>query len=110
MVNSVVGDGQLDECPLTLSDLRVVSETFVSVLLGIHHHRIEYPKPPNAPPSRGRGVPSKSIMLERPNLTPQPGALGKPPSTQNKTPSPPEQLVITDKEHPAAEGPDDDGG
>jgi putative nucleotidyltransferase with HDIG domain len=104
MVNRVVGDGQLDECPLTLSDLRVVSETFVSVLLGIHHHRIEYPKPA-APPARGRGVPAKSITLELPNLTPAPGSVGKAPG-RDKTPAPPDQLVITDKNHPAAKGTD----
>ena len=43
VINSVVIDGQLDECPLTLKDLSIVAETFTSVLVGIHHHRIEYP-------------------------------------------------------------------
>lgn len=102
MVNRVVGDGQLDECPLTLSDLRTVSETFVSVLLGIHHHRIEYPKPPTAPPARGRGVPAKSITLELPNLTPPSGPKGK--QSSDKTPSTPAQLGNTDENAPA-EGP-----
>ncbi len=106
MVNSVVADGQLDECPLTLSDLRVVSETFVSVLLGIHHHRIEYPKPPSAPPARGRGVPAKSITLELPNLTPTPGTIGG--GSPDKTPPPPEQLADTDAEHAPAKGPPGD--
>ncbi len=108
MVNRVVADSQLDECPLTLSDLRVVSETFVSVLLGIHHHRIEYPKPPTAPPARGRGVPAKSITLELPDLTPPPGSLG-PGGSPDKTPPPPEQLAITDEEHAPAKGPPADG-
>ena len=44
IVNRVVQDGQLEECPLTLKDLHTISETFVRVLLGIYHHRIEYPE------------------------------------------------------------------
>lgn len=36
-------DGQLDECEITLRELRIVAESFVKVLVGIHHHRIAYP-------------------------------------------------------------------
>jgi len=36
-------DGQFDECDITLRDLRLVAESFVKVLMGIHHHRIAYP-------------------------------------------------------------------
>lgn len=36
-------DGELDECPLTLHDLRKIMEAFVPILQGIHHHRIRYP-------------------------------------------------------------------
>jgi cyclic-di-AMP phosphodiesterase PgpH len=36
-------DGQFDECDVTLRDLRIVAESFVKVLMGIHHHRIAYP-------------------------------------------------------------------
>ena len=43
MVNKVLSLGLLDECPITLKDLAVVSETFVQVLQGIYHHRVEYP-------------------------------------------------------------------
>lgn len=35
--------GQLDNCDLTLRDLDVIARTFVRVLSGIHHARIEYP-------------------------------------------------------------------
>ena len=47
MVDMIIGrlrdDGQFDECDITLRDLRVVAESFVKVLMGIHHHRIAYP-------------------------------------------------------------------
>jgi putative nucleotidyltransferase with HDIG domain len=36
-------DGQLDECDITLREMRVVAESFVRTLMGIHHHRITYP-------------------------------------------------------------------
>jgi cyclic-di-AMP phosphodiesterase PgpH len=43
VIQNIVIDGQLDQCPLTLKDLSIIAETFVNVLVGIHHHRIEYP-------------------------------------------------------------------
>ena len=36
-------DGQFDDCDITIRDLRIVAESFVKVLMGIHHHRIAYP-------------------------------------------------------------------
>src|SRR5262249_42920816 len=36
-------DGQLDESNITLRELNMVAESFVKVLAGIHHHRIDYP-------------------------------------------------------------------
>jgi cyclic-di-AMP phosphodiesterase PgpH len=62
VINSVVIDGQLDQCPLTLKDLSIVAETFTSVLVGIHHHRIEYPDDsrPRKDVSAKNGGPSKS--------------------------------------------------
>lgn len=43
IVNQVMADGQLEECPLTVRELYQISDAFVAVLLGIYHHRIEYP-------------------------------------------------------------------
>jgi cyclic-di-AMP phosphodiesterase PgpH len=37
-------DAQLDECNLTLKDLSIIEESFIRVLLGIYHQRIDYPK------------------------------------------------------------------
>ncbi|MBN95757.1 MAG: hypothetical protein CL928_17085 [Deltaproteobacteria bacterium] len=75
IVNQVVRDGQLEECPLTLKDLHSVSETFIQVLLGIHHHRIEYPGPPVPGEGRSRGLPASSIKLEIPSHTPNPSGI-----------------------------------
>ncbi|WP_035586319.1 HD family phosphohydrolase [Hippea jasoniae] len=44
ITNNIFLDGQLDECELTLKDLNTIVESFVKVLVGIFHHRIEYPE------------------------------------------------------------------
>ena len=40
-----LGEGELDECDLTLRDLRTVAESFKLTLRGVYHPRIEYPEP-----------------------------------------------------------------
>lgn len=44
IIKGKLNDGQLDECNLTLKDLDIIANAFVSVLMGIFHERIEYPK------------------------------------------------------------------
>ncbi|MCZ7626774.1 MAG: hypothetical protein C3F12_13245 [Candidatus Methylomirabilota bacterium] len=43
IVNAIVVDGQLRECELTFSELRLIEESFVRILCGIYHRRVEYP-------------------------------------------------------------------
>ena len=47
MIDTIIArirdDGQLDESNITLRELNIVTESFVKVLTGIHHHRIDYP-------------------------------------------------------------------
>ena len=44
IIKSRVDEGQLDNAPLTFSDLSKIKESFISILLGQHHRRIRYPK------------------------------------------------------------------
>lgn len=44
IMNNKFIDGQLDECDLTLKDLHKISESFVRVLMGVFHTRLEYPE------------------------------------------------------------------
>ena len=37
-------DGQLEECELTFKELDVIAQSFVAVLAGIFHSRVEYPE------------------------------------------------------------------
>jgi cyclic-di-AMP phosphodiesterase PgpH len=47
MVNNIIKDrledGQLDNCDLTLKELNIIKKAFIKSLMGIYHHRIEYP-------------------------------------------------------------------
>ncbi len=36
-------EGQLDDCPLTVRELRTIGEAFEQILIGVHHERIPYP-------------------------------------------------------------------
>ncbi|MCR9132519.1 MAG: HDIG domain-containing protein [bacterium] len=44
MVDDRVSEGQLSHCPLTFRDLQVIKESFISILVGVYHSRIEYPE------------------------------------------------------------------
>ncbi len=43
IIRSRLEEGQLDQCPLTLRDLDLIKAQFARVLMGMYHHRIEYP-------------------------------------------------------------------
>lgn len=52
MVDDKRADGQLDECDLTLRDLKTIEDVFVRILSGTLHGRIAYPNSPaNADPA-----------------------------------------------------------
>jgi len=44
IIDQRVADGQLSECDLTLRDLEITRETFISALKGAFHPRIRYPQ------------------------------------------------------------------
>ena len=48
IIDSRIAEGQLDASLLTLNDLKVIREVFVSTLQGVFHPRIVYPTLPNA--------------------------------------------------------------
>jgi hypothetical protein len=51
VIDNRLAAGQLDHTELTMNDLAVVQESFVSTLRGIYHPRINYPKIESAPPT-----------------------------------------------------------
>lgn len=44
LIKARVEDGQLDDSPITLNDLKKIKEVFLNFLLGLYHKRIRYPK------------------------------------------------------------------
>ena len=44
IIKGKIDDGQLDQSPITTREINTVKKTFVSVLKGIYHERIEYPE------------------------------------------------------------------
>ena len=52
IVDTIVADGQLDECNITFREITTIRESLIQTLIGIYHHRISYP---------GFNPPSKTI-------------------------------------------------
>jgi hypothetical protein len=44
IIEQIFLDGQLDECELTLKDLHAIQKSFITILIGVFHQRIEYPE------------------------------------------------------------------
>ncbi len=44
IIEQIFLDGQLDECELTLKDLHAIQKSFIAILIGMFHQRIEYPE------------------------------------------------------------------
>lgn len=73
MVDEKRADGQLDECDLTLRDLKTVEGVFVHILSGTLHGRIAYPNSPaNAAPNptNDENRPSASAESQPPAVDP----------------------------------------
>src|SRR3982075_4050867 len=73
LIEERIADGQLDECDLTLGELRVIAERFRFTLMTMLHTRIAYPKPeskftPSADDERMR--PDVMASLRKPASAP----------------------------------------
>jgi cyclic-di-AMP phosphodiesterase PgpH len=44
IIDSNVNDGQLSNCPLTFQQIQVIKNSFLGILKGVYHSRIEYPE------------------------------------------------------------------
>lgn len=58
VIRDRVEDGQLDECDLTLREIEKIRRTFVQMLEGVYHPRVEYPSA--AEPSTQTATPATS--------------------------------------------------
>jgi len=60
MIEDKRADGQLDECPLTLRDLKTIQDVFTRTLCATLHARIEYPKDAKDTKESPRETPNES--------------------------------------------------
>lgn len=44
LVDDNISEGQLSNCPLTFRQIQNIKEAFLTILVGVHHSRIEYPE------------------------------------------------------------------
>ncbi len=70
LVQAVIGEraaeGQLEQCELTLRDLKTIRDSFIATLRGVYHARIEYPAPSAAEQSVVAALMSAPPPLPRP--------------------------------------------
>jgi cyclic-di-AMP phosphodiesterase PgpH len=66
IVRGKIEDGQLDACPLTFHDVKLISDAFLHVLKAMNHGRIKYPR---EAPRTGSGQPMEVV---RADLRPEP--------------------------------------
>lgn len=59
IIQQRIEDGQFDNCPLTFKDIEQIKQTFVRVLRGIQHNRIEYQQ--NMMRELGRKLPTSTV-------------------------------------------------
>ncbi len=52
MIDERVQSGQLSQTPLTFKDLNIIKKTFLNILIGIYHSRVEYPEDEEEPGDR----------------------------------------------------------
>jgi putative nucleotidyltransferase with HDIG domain len=63
LAEDIIRDNQFDECDITLRDIQLVKESFLKILAGIFHRRIDYP----GYDFRRMGDESKRTALQNPD-------------------------------------------
>ena len=68
LVHGKMESGQLDNCDLTLRELRVIQESFVTTLAGYYHSRIKYPnqKDPDEKQGEDKTTAEKNTLQDIP--------------------------------------------
>lgn len=59
LIKKRFGEGELDECPLTLKDLTKIKKAFLGVLVGVYHGRVKYPEEEKAQEQRDEVEPPR---------------------------------------------------
>ena len=91
IVGGKIAAGQLDECPLTLREIRIAKDVLAKSLTGMYHHRLDYPAPPSAPPGdrASAGEPTAAGPVPSPAPAPAPAAAASPAESAASVDAPP---------------------
>lgn len=87
LVQRVLGDGQLDECDVTLREIHKITASFIAILKGIYHQRIEYLEP--RPSAKAAEDPDRH---GDPDRQPPAAASDRPPTDRGDRPDRPRRL------------------
>jgi putative nucleotidyltransferase with HDIG domain len=87
-------EGQLDECELTLKDMRKIKEAFIKILIGIHHQRIEYPEQTAAERKTVQQLQESPVAATR-TEAPKPGT-GEEPKPAAAVPAPVAEVPVVE--------------
>ncbi|MEX1011432.1 MAG: HDIG domain-containing metalloprotein [Balneolaceae bacterium] len=60
LIDENVHEGQLRHCPITFHQLDIIKKTFLNILVGVYHSRIEYPESDDESPHPSRSGASES--------------------------------------------------
>jgi putative nucleotidyltransferase with HDIG domain len=64
VIREIMLDGQLDESNLSFKELNILIETFIRLLTGMYHHRIEYPDMSKLSPMGSKTGTSKGKVFQ----------------------------------------------
>ncbi len=67
LIQDVLADDQLDECDITLGEIRLIKESFFKILTAIHHRRIDYPGYDFISPEKISNLPPELFSLPPPH-------------------------------------------
>ncbi len=88
IVDDQIQDGQLSDCPLTFKQIQTIKTSFLNILVGVYHSRIEYPddkkdsKTENKPKQADREKPGSN---DYPGSEVTPAEQGKDVSDQDRS-------------------------
>jgi len=66
IIDNNVADGQLSNCPLTFQQIQIIKESFMRILKGVYHSRIEYPEDVKNE-GQGKNKPESNVDSEEEN-------------------------------------------
>lgn len=65
IIDDHVNDGQLSNCPLTFRQIQIIKDSFLRILKGVYHSRIEYPDQDENQPEKTEPVISDPTPLSQ---------------------------------------------